>query len=217
MNADADLERFVRTAEEEWLERWGAGPVEAVPSVLGAGAVAPDAELLDDTGQLRRLSDLWSDSTVLLMFWRHFGCGCGVMRSELLRDEWDGFVSNGIRPVIIGQGEPERAAAYKVEHGLEATILCDPDHDLYRAYGIGHWQFQQIMLSDPPQEYLDDPVGWAAAIQQQRRESGRPLVDDPWRATAEFVIGTDGIIRFAHAYEHCYDPPKPDVLIAAAG
>ena len=88
--------------------------------------------------------------------------------------------------------------------------MCDPDHDLYRAYGIGHWQFQQIMLSDPLREYLDDPVGWAAAIQQQRRESGRPLVDDPWRATAEFVIGTDGVIRFAHANVHCYDPPTPD-------
>jgi DNA-directed RNA polymerase subunit H (RpoH/RPB5) len=114
-------------------------------------------------------------------------------------------------------GRTERAAAYKVEHGLEATILCDPDHDLCRAYGIGRWQFQQIKLSDPLREYLDASVGWAAAIQQQRRESGRPLVDDPWRATAEFVIGTDGVPRFAHAYEHCYDPPTPDVLIAGAG
>jgi hypothetical protein len=40
-------------------------------------------------------------------------------------------------------------------------------------------------------------------------------VDDPWRATAEFVIGTDGVIRHVHAYEHCYDAPDPAVLTAA--
>lgn len=214
MSADSDVERLVREAEAEWLERWAAGPTET-GSVLQVGAAAPDAVLADDAGVDRRLSELWSDGPVLLMFWRHFGCGCGVMRSERLRNEWSAYVGAGLRPVIVGQGEPERATAYKDEHGLEAMILCDPDHDVYRDYGLGHWEFQKIMLSEPPAEYLADPVGWAAEIQRQRRDSGRPIVDDPWRATAEFVIGTDGRILHAHYYEHCYDAPDPDTLIAA--
>lgn len=217
MSGADDVGELVADAEREWLERWSAGPTEPAPKVPGAGERAPDAELLDDTGTLRRLSDLWSNSTVLLMFWRHFGCGCGVMRSERLCQEWAEYLAHGIRPIIIGQGEPERAAAYKKEHGLEAMILCDPDHDVYRAYGIGHWQFQQIMLSDPPEEYLADPVGWGAAIQVQRRESGRPIVDDPWRAIADFVIGPGGVIRGSFLWEHCYDVPESAALIAAAG
>lgn len=214
MGADQELERLVHDAEAEWLERWTVGPTE-VGSLLSVGDNAPDAVLPDESGVERQLSELWSDSPLLLMFWRHFGCGCGVMRSELLRNEWIGYLRAGLRPVIVGQGEPLRAAAYKAEHALDATILCDPDHAAYRAFGLGHWQFQQIMLTEPPEEYLADPVGWAAEIQRQRRESGRPIVDDPWRATAEFVIGTDGTIRHAHYYEHCYDVPDPAALIAA--
>lgn len=214
MGNDTELERLVREAEAEWLERWASGPTETA-SPCQVGDSAPDGVMTDEGGVDRRLSDLWSDAPVLLMFWRHFGCGCGVMRSERLRDEWSAYVAAGLRPVIVGQGEPLRAAAYKAEHGLEAMILCDPDHDLYRAYGLGHWDFQKIMLSDPPADYLADPVGWAAEIQRQRRESGRPIVDDPWRATAEFVIGIDGTIRHAHYYQHCYDAPDPASLIAA--
>lgn len=214
MADDRRIAELVGAAEEEWLAKWSAGPTEAAPSVLRVGRNAPDATLADETGSDRRLSDLWAESTLLLMFWRHFGCGCGVMRSELLKQQWETFRNHGILPVIVGQGEPERAAAYRAEHGLEATILCDPDHDVYRAYGIGHWQFQQIMLTEPPEEYLADPVGWGAAIQAERRAT-RPIVDDPWRATAEFVIDTSGIIRFTHQYEHCYDPPDHAVVVAA--
>lgn len=215
MSEANELQQLIHRAEEKWLDRWSAGPTEAAPSALKVGREAPDAELLDDSGEIRRLSEFWSQSKVLLMFWRHFGCGCGVMRSELLKQEWDKFRECGIRPIIIGQGEPIRAAAYKAEHGLAATILCDPDHATYRAYGIGHWKFQQIMLTDPPGEYLADPTGWGAAIQKERRAT-RPIVDDPWRATAEFLIDDEGIIRFAHQYEHCYDPPSADTIVEAA-
>ena len=215
MDSGEELRQLVCDAEEEWLQRWGAGPTEGPPLVRAAGERAPDARLVDHSGTLRQLSDLWSDSVVLLMFWRHFGCGCGVMRSELLRNDWNEYRQHGILPVIVGQGEPARAAAYRAEHGLEAPILCDPDHDLYRAYGIGHWDFQKIMLSDPPAEYLADPVGWGAAIQEQRRAAGRPIVDDPWRAVADFVIGTDGVIKGSFQWEHCYDAPPSSRIIAA--
>lgn len=215
MSKNENLDRLIDEAETEWLDRWSAGPTEAAPSVLGVGQKAPDANLIDEVGEIRKLSDFWSRTKVLLMFWRHFGCGCGVMRSELLKQEWERFQEHGIRPVIIGQGEPLRAAAYKAEHGLAATILSDPDHIVYRAYGIGHWNFQQIMLTEPPEEYLADPVGWGAAIQKERHAT-RPIVDDPWRATAEFLIDSRGVIRFAHQYEHCYDPPHPDKIIGSA-
>lgn len=215
MSDGEQITSLIEEAEREWLERWSAGPTEAAPSALGVGEKAPDAELADETGAIRRLSDYWSTTKALVMFWRHFGCGCGVMRSELLKQEWERYQEHRIQPIIIGQGEPLRAAAYKQEHGLAATILCNPDHDVYRAYGVGHWNFQQIMLTDPPEEYLADPAGWGAAIQRERHAT-RPIVDDPWRATAEFLVDTGGIIRFAHQYEHCYDPPDPDRIIEAA-
>ncbi len=43
-----------------------------------AGEQAPDLALLDHTGESRYLSKFWTGGPALLMFWRHFGCGCGV-------------------------------------------------------------------------------------------------------------------------------------------
>ena len=102
---------LTEAAEKEWLEIWVAGPGDKRSKLLGPGTSAPDLELLDHTGASRRLSSYWSDGPVLLMFWRHFGCGCGLDRSSRLNDEYADYMAAGINPVIIGQGEPERAAA----------------------------------------------------------------------------------------------------------
>ena len=54
------------------------------------------------------------------------------------------------------------------------------------------------------------------SFQSSRREQGRPLVDDPWRAVKELVIGANGLVRLAYAYQHCEDFPNPKVLSVAA-
>jgi hypothetical protein len=54
------------------------------------------------------------------------------------------------------------------------------------------------------------------SFQSARREQGRPLVDDPWRAVAEYVIGSDGLVRLCYTYQHCEDFPDPRVLTTAA-
>ena len=136
-------------AEEEWLDRWTAGPTEGEGDALSTGSPAPDLSLLDHTGRQRRLSEFWSGQPALLMFWRHFGCPCGFDRAERLRSEVDGYLAAGMQPVIIGQGEPVRAAAYRAEHEIPCAILCDPDHDAYRAYGIGHWNIERVLPDAP--------------------------------------------------------------------
>lgn len=202
-------------AQAEWLERWTNGPTEGEWPILRTGAVAPDRRLLDHEGTERALSDFWTAQPALLMFWRHFGCGCGFERAARLNAEIHNYRDAGLQPVIIGQGEPERAAAYRAEHGLDCTILCDPDHDAYRAYGIGHWNIERI-LPDAPPEYWHHPREIGIDFQIQRRADGQPLVDDPWRAVNEFVVGTNGVIRLNYAYQYCEDYPNPQVLTTAA-
>ncbi|MCW2759707.1 MAG: hypothetical protein JWO46_3453 [Nocardioidaceae bacterium] len=202
-------------AEREWLESWTAGPTENEGSGLPAGAAAPDLHLPDHTGRQRHLAEFWSDGPALLMFWRHFGCGCGFERARRLRSEYDGYLAAGLQPVIVAQGEPVRAAAYRAEHELGCPILCDPDLVAYRAYGIGQWAVERI-LYDAPAEYWSHPRALGADLQDQRRAQGRPTVDDPWRATAELVIGTSGRVRLCHLYQHCEDFPDPRVLTTAA-
>jgi hypothetical protein len=53
-------------------------------------------------------------------------------------------------------------------------------------------------------------------FQTARREGGRPLVDDPWRAVKEFVVGTNGLVRLTYSYQYCEDYPNPHLLMTAA-
>jgi peroxiredoxin len=209
------LQESTKAAETEWLGRWTAGPIEQEGRDLPTGSRAPDLFLDDHTGQARRLSEFWTGQPALLMFWRHFGCGCGFARAALLRAELDGYRAAGLNPVVIGQGEPVRAAAYRTEHDLPCTVLCDPDHVAYRAYGIGHWQIERVLPEAPP-EFWSHPQGIGESFQLERRRQGRPLVDDPWRGVKEFVVGANGIVRLTYAYQHCEDFPNPHVLMTAA-
>ena len=42
------------------------------------------------------------------------------------------------------------------------------------------------------------------------------MVDDPWMPSAEFIVGTDGVIRIAYLYNYCEDFPDPRVFTTAA-
>lgn len=209
------MQEQVRAAEAEWLRGWTGGPTESEGSGLPAGAAAPDLALPDHTGRMRQLSEFWVGGPALIMFWRHFGCSCGMERARLLKAEWAAYRDAGLTPVIVAQGEPERADAYRREHEVPCAILCDPDHDAYRAYGIGQWPVERVLF-DAPAEFWSHPRDLGVRFQDGRRAEGRAPVDDPWRATAEYVVGTDGRVRLAYMYQHCADYPDPRVLTTAA-
>lgn len=203
------------SAEAAWLAHWTAGPTLPERTGLPARAEAPDLTLLDDTGATRTLSEFWSTGPALVMFWRHFGCSCGLERAQRLRSEWSAYVESGLTPVIIGQGNPARAASYREQHRVPATILVDPKGAAYDAFDLGHWPVERVMY-DAPAEMWTHTHEVGARFQDGRREAGRAPVDDPWRATAEFVIDTRGRVRLGYLYQYCEDFPDPRVLTAAA-
>ena len=159
------VQELTSAAETEWLGRWTTGPTEGELADLPSGSAAPDLLLPDHAGRERRLSEYWSGQPVLLMFWRHFGCWCGFQRAERLRNEVESYRAVGLNPVIVAQGEPERAAAYRAEHSLPCDVLCDPDYRAYRAYGVGHWQLERILPDAAPEL-------WAPSARHRRELSG---------------------------------------------
>lgn len=203
------------TAESAWLDRWSAGPTDTGLTLIRDGARAPDLELADHTGRVRRLSEFWTGAPALLMFWRHFGCGCGRARAARLVAEWSDYRSAGLSPVIIGLGDPDRAAGYRVAHDLPAPILCDPDATAYRAFGIGHWSVERV-LYDAPVGFLAHPRELGRRFQEDRRRLGSTPVDDPWRGVAEFVVTPSGRVQLAYGYQYCEDFPDPRVITTAA-
>lgn len=210
------LEASTRRAEQAWLEAWIRGPQqtrwEALP--IQPGDTAPDMTLLTHEGDDARISDFWSERPALVVFWRQFGCGCGVERAGRLRAELEQYHEAGANVVIIGQGDPIRAAAYRDQHELEVPILVDSDLSAYRAYGLREGSVAQILF-DAPESFWDHDRETGENFIVSRRESGRPLVDNPWLLPGEFVVDATGTIVHVHRYQHCEDHPEPLVHVTA--
>jgi len=215
MSDDYDPDKLTEAAEKEWLETWMAGPGDKRSKPLDIGTSAPDLELLDHTGTSRRLSSFWSDGPALFMFWRHFGCGCGLDRASRLKDEYADYQAARINPVIIGQGEPERAAAYKEKYDISNPILCDPEFTAYSAFGLSDFGVEQI-LYDAPEETWCHSKEIGIDFQKDRRAINRPLVDNPWLSPGEFLVDRSGTIRVSYAYQYCENFPDPRVFLTAA-
>lgn len=211
------LQEAIDQGEREFLEIWENGPEvtrwETLP--VQVNDIAPDFTLPDQSGAPISLRDLIADSPTILMFWRHFGCGCGVERAQRLRDELDDYRATGASVVVVGQGQPIQAAAYAEEHQMDVPILTDPDRAIYRAYGLLDASQPQVVF-DAPEWLWSYSKETAERFVEMRKDSGRRLVNNPWLLPGEFVVGQDARIRHAHRYQHCEDFPDPRVLITAA-
>ena len=197
------------TAEQRWLRNWQKGPTrrkwKSLP--VQTGDLAPDLELFDSSKDLNHLSDFWKNRPALMIFWRHFGCGCGVGRAERLREEHGRLVEAGANVVVIGQGDSDRAAWYKAKFSVPCPILVDPDEHVYRAYGLletSPWLLLGKPIPEP--EYFQNLIG-------VHREKGRPVADNPFLLPGEFVVNTRGRLILTYRYQYCDNYPDVEVLI----
>lgn len=191
-------------AQKEWLRLWNEGPTKMVWDKMPVqeGNEAPDFELESSSNEKVKLSDLWSEHPILLVFWRHTGCGCGFIRADSIRKSYDAITKMGVKVVMITQAEPERAAFYAKEQNLKGTLLSDPNYEVYRAYGLLDGNGPQI-LGTPDIDYT---IG--EKLQNDRIGTPRALVDNPWLLPGEFIIDTSGVIQFAYRYSYCNDIPE---------
>ncbi len=210
------IEEQTRAAHDEWRELLKRGPIaltwETLPPQVGDAA--PDLELDDFDGKRRRVSEFWADAPALILFWRHQGCSCGYARADRLAHEYDEYVEAGANVVVIGQAEPERAKKYAEDRSIPCTVLCDPDYQAYRAYGLREGTIAQVVYDAPEEYWGRDFEVWQDFI-EQREKDNRPFVDNPWLLPSEFVVGTDGKLKLAYHYNFCEDYPDPQVLVAA--
>lgn len=209
------LEQQITDAEKEGRIVWEKGPtrIRWTKIPLQVGDTAPDFELLDSSGKKVKLSSFWNDKPALLLFWRHYGCSCGRDRAARLQDEYAKYLELGANIVIIGQGEPERAAAYAEKNKITCPVLCDPTHQVYQAYDLLEGKTSQILF-DAPDEYLKCDLEAGRKLLESRQGTDRAIVDSPWQLPGEFVVDKNGILRLVYRYQYCEDWPNPLVLIA---
>lgn len=210
----ATIDEQHTAAEAEWFQAWLSGPSRTRCTTLPPqiGDAAPDISLRDTSGANRRLSEFWKARPAILLFMRQFGCSCLAERWEKLKEDLHAFEGAGAQVVAVCQGEPERAKTVAARRGYPFPLLCDPDRNAYKLYGL---------LEGTPAQILHD-FAWKPGDREtgekllsSRRGTERALVDNPWQLPGEFVVATSGRLSLTHRYQYCEDFPPATVLLGA--
>ncbi len=212
---DDRLAAFEAGAAARWRQGWLDGPTRtrhgSVP--VQAGDAAPDLTLPDTEGKPRALSEFWANGPALIVFFRHYGCGCLADRIDALSEALDAIRATGTTVVGIGQAEPERTKAIVERRGYDFPVLADPDLVAYRAYEL---------LQGTPNAIYHDELVWRPGDSETadkwlsgRAGSEKALVDDPWQLPGDFLVKSDGIIAHAHRAQFCEDFAPNGVLLGA--
>lgn len=99
------------------------------------GDPAPDIELLTDTGELFRLSELRGKTVILYFYPRANTPGCTTEACEF-RDLSRRLEAAGVVVVGVSPDSPSSQSKFKTKFALPFTLLCDTAHDAARAYGV---------------------------------------------------------------------------------
>jgi len=107
-----------------------------------AGMQAPDFELYDDEGLLRRLSDYRGRSVVLYFYPADDTPGC-TKEACNFRDDYSSYEKAGVAILGVSPDTVQSHAKFKKKFSLPFPLLADEGHkvcDLYGAWG------QKVMM-----------------------------------------------------------------------
>lgn len=172
---------------------------------LDQGDPFPEFTLDSPNGPVE-LRERWRERPLAVAFLRHMGCAfCREHLAELdhARDE---IHAAGGDVVAIFQNPGGEARDFCDERGVELDCLGDPRRDGYDAVALkkGSWK-----------EYLG-PAIVMRQVQAARSgyKPGLPKGNVAQRP-GTFVVGTDGLIVFAHYNRDSSDNPTTDAVVAA--
>ena len=132
---------------------------------------------------------------------------CRARAVQLHRDR-DRFEQEGVALAVIGQGEPEHAAEFRREQGLELRLLVDPDRRAYKAAGAKLAVFSELL--GPRMMWKGLKRARSAGVSQGR------TIGHPAQVGGVLVVARDGSIPWSQMSRDPDDIPwNEDVLRAA--
>ena len=113
--------------------------------------------------------------------------------------------AKGAELVVIGNGLPFQARAFRDERKLDFPLLVDPGLKAYKAAGLKRGALATLN----PMSALRAVKTMASGHHQTANEG------DPWQQGGAFVIGKGGDVRLAFVSSSAGDHPDPRDLVAA--
>ena len=126
---------------------------------------------------------------------------------QLHRDR-DEFEAAGVELAVIGQGTPRHASSFKEDHGLELTLLVDPDRKTYEAAGAKMAGVTDLFSPKVALRGLK-------AVAGERVVQGR-TIGHPAQLGGVLVIARGGEVVWSHLANDAGDNPPNEVVLEAA-
>lgn len=109
---------------------------------IESGNPAPDFELPDETGTLRRLSDFRGKPVVLYFYPKDDTPGCTAEACNF-RDDYSAYEKAGVEVLGVSPDTVKSHAKFKQKYGLPFPLLADVDHKVCELYGV--WALKKLM------------------------------------------------------------------------
>ena len=126
---------------------------------------------------------------------------------QLHRDR-DEFEAAGVELAVIGQGTPKHARAFQEDHGLDFTLLVDPDRKTYEAAGAKVASVTDLL---GPRVALKG----LKAVAGERVVQGR-TIGHPAQLGGVLVVAPGGEVVWSHLANDAGDNPPNDEVLEAA-
>lgn len=162
---------------------------------------APDVDVLLDSGEKVPLRSLYADRKLVLVFLRHFGCVFCREQVGQLR------VHPNLNVAFVAMATPEQARDFKTKTRSPHPFVCDPERDLYEAFGLGRGDLKQMMN---PRVFSR---GFGATL--RGHFVGLPI-GDPWQMPGVFAIEPDGEVSWEYRSVDMSDNPATQTLLKLA-
>ena len=110
--------------------------------VIAANIPAPDFELSDDSGALRRLADFRGQPVILYFYPADDTPGC-TKEACNFRDDYSDYERAGVTILGVSPDSVKSHVKFKAKYHLPFPLLADEGHKVCNAYGV--WGPKKMM------------------------------------------------------------------------
>lgn len=191
----------------------GAGEISGLPIIenaLNVGDKAPNFRLKNYDGETRSLADYLKDGPVVLTFYRGLWCPYCNLQLAAYNSRLGDIKALGANLVAIS---PEGAEGYKVVQNSEMpkeakdTVIAAPDFDVL--HDAGTTLARQYGLTFTLPEAHKNLLGMMKVDIEKANGDDTYTFADP----ATYIIGTDGMIKWAFIPNNYRKRAEPDSII----
>ncbi|WP_372594761.1 peroxiredoxin-like family protein [Actinotalea sp.] len=170
-------------------------------TAVAVGDLAPAFTLPDATGRAVALSSLLEHGPVVLSFYRGGWCPYCTLELRALQAAMPRLSAAGGTLVAISPEAPDSSLSTAEKAGLEFAVLSDTEGSTITAYGL------RFTVDAVTREVLTEAEAKAA----RARGTTTEILPVP----ATYVVGTDGVVRYAFVDTDHRRRAEPDDLVAA--